>query len=86
MKKRCGNPNAAAFKNYGGRGIGICDEWLNDFASFESWALDNGYEDNLSIDRIDVNGGYEPGNCRWADAKTQARNRRPKKPRGARHA
>jgi len=53
----------------------ICDEWLNDFAAFRDWALANGYADNLSIDRIDNDGNYEPSNCRWTDAKTQANNR-----------
>ncbi|RKV79678.1 MAG: hypothetical protein D8H99_49175 [Streptococcus sp.] len=79
MKKRCYNPECVAYSNYGGRGIKICDEWLNNYTSFHDWALSNGYADNLSIDRIDVNGNYEPSNCRWVDAKTQANNRRPRK-------
>nr|DAU47960.1 MAG TPA: hypothetical protein [Caudoviricetes sp.] len=76
MKKRCYNERNNAYKNYGGRGISICPEWLNDFVSFYNWALSHGYADNLSIDRIDVDGNYEPSNCRWVDAKTQANNRR----------
>lgn len=79
MKKRCYNPECVAYSNYGGRGIKICDEWLNNYTSFHDWALSNGYADNLSIDRIDVNGNYEPSNCRWVDAKIQANNRRPRK-------
>ena len=56
------------------KGITICNEWKNDFKVFYDWAINNGYEDNLSIDRIDVNGNYEPNNCRWVDKKTQTRN------------
>ena len=78
MKDRCGNPNNTAYKDYGGRGITVCKAWLEDFAVFQEWALSNGYSDKLSIDRIDVNGGYSPKNCRWADAKTQRENQRPR--------
>lgn len=76
MKNRCYNPNAAKYKDYGGRGITICAEWKNDFPAFRDWALSHGYTDALSIDRIDVDGNYEPSNCRWATAKEQRHNRR----------
>lgn len=75
MKKRCMNPHHMAYSNYGGRGIFICDEW-NVFENFRDWALDNGYEDHLTIDRIDNDDGYYPGNCRWVDWFTQGNNRR----------
>lgn len=76
MKDRCYNSNSKIYINYGGRGITICDDWLENYECFRDWAINNGYSDNLSIDRIDVNGNYEPSNCRWADNKTQCRNRR----------
>lgn len=76
MKDRCNNANNPVFKNYGGRGIKVCDEWLNDFMSFFNWAMANGYQNDLSIDRINVNGNYEPNNCRWATWKIQANNKR----------
>lgn len=75
MKKRCYNPHDARYDRYGGRGITVCDEWRNDFGVFYKWALENGYADNLTIDRIDNDKGYSPDNCRWADAETQCRNR-----------
>jgi hypothetical protein len=76
MRQRCKNKNVSEYKRYGQRGISVCAEWDNSFESFYLWAINNGYDDSLSIDRIDVNGNYEPSNCRWADDKTQARNKR----------
>lgn len=75
MKERCYNPHAKDFHRYGGRGIDVCDEWRRSFAAFESWALANGFKNDLSIDRRDNDKGYCPENCRWVDAKQQARNR-----------
>ena len=76
MKTRCNNPKYECFSSYGGRGIKVCDEWLNDFQTFHDWAMSNGYKEGLTIDRIDVNGNYEPSNCRWATVADQNRNKR----------
>ena len=65
MKDRCYNIRNHAYKDYGGKGVIICDEWLNDFTNFYEWSKKNGYKEGLSIDRINVNGNYEPSNCRW---------------------
>lgn len=76
MKDRCYNPNIEHYDCYGGRGITICEEWKNNFRAFYDWSMANGYRDDLSIDRINVNGNYEPSNCRWATMIEQKRNKR----------
>lgn len=75
MRYRCFNPRCKYYDNYGGRGITICDEW-NEFESFMEWSLNNGFADGMSLDRIDVNGNYEPGNCRWVSWEVQENNKR----------
>lgn len=76
MKSRCGNSNVPCYSYYGGRGIKVCDEWLNSFESFYEWSMVNGYAADLTIDRIDVNGNYEPSNCRWVTMAEQNKNKR----------
>lgn len=75
MRKRCTNAATPGFENYGGRGISVCAAW-SDFGTFSEWAKNSGYRDDLSIERLDVNGNYEPSNCIWADAQAQSENRR----------
>lgn len=76
MKERCSNPNDKNYECYGGRGIKVCEEWQHDFKAFYDWAMAHGYSDDLSIDRIDVDGDYCPENCRWATKWVQSNNKR----------
>lgn len=76
IKTRCTNENDPHYERYGGRGITVCDEWKNDFKAFYDWSMSNGYADDLTIDRINNNGNYEPSNCRWVTIKEQNQNER----------
>lgn len=76
MKTRCYNNKFPGFRYYGLRGIKVCSEWLMDFGSFMAWAMANGYQENLTIDRINTNGDYCPDNCRWATMEEQNKNKR----------
>ena len=76
MKSRCTNPNYKFYSYYGGRGITIADEWMNDYTAFRDWSLANGYSEKLTLDRISQNGNYEPSNCRWVSRKVQQNNTR----------
>ena len=76
IKDRCCNPQNYAYQRYGGRGITICDEWKNSFITFYKWSIANGFDSELTLDRIDNNKGYSPDNCRWVDMKIQTNNTR----------
>lgn len=76
MKERCYNKNFKEYKHYGGRNIKICEEWQSDYRKFYEWSMNNGYNNNLTIDRINVDGDYEPKNCRWITRQEQAYNKR----------
>lgn len=76
MKQRCYNMNNKDYINYGARGIQVYDEWMHNYLKFHNWAYINGYREGLSLDRIDVNGNYEPNNCKWSTLIEQANNKR----------
>lgn len=75
MKKRCYNPKSPDYINYGGKGVTICSEWLDDFIEFNDWSMKNGYNKSLTIDRKNPKKGYSPDNCRWVNLTIQSRNR-----------
>jgi len=74
MKERCANPHNKSYRRYGGRGITVCEEWERSFSAFREWAMENGYKDKLTIDRIDTDVGYSPNNCRFVTTAQQNRN------------
>ena len=78
MKQRCYYPKHRAYHRYGGRGISVCDEWKDSSKAFFKWARENGYQDHLTLDRIDNDGNYEPSNCRWISRREQCYNRKTK--------
>jgi hypothetical protein len=76
MRNRCSNKRNRFYSGYGGRGISVCEEWNNSFQSFYNWSMSNGYKEELTIDRIENNGNYEPNNCRWVTMEVQSKNKR----------
>ena len=76
MKQRCYNPKKPDFKYYGGKGVIVCEDWVHNSKAFYDWAIANGYAENLTLDRINRNGNYEPSNCRWVDMSVQANNKK----------
>lgn len=76
MKKRCYNPRYESYHAYGGRGIEVCGKWKNTYLAFKKWALNNGYQDNLTIDRIDVDDNYRPENCQWVTSSANSKSKR----------
>jgi hypothetical protein len=76
MRYRCSNPTHTGYDNYGGRSISVCEEWDSDFNSFYEWSINSGYSDALTLDRIEVDGNYEPSNCRWVTQQKQNENKR----------
>lgn len=81
LRRKCYDPRSHNFKNYGGRGIGVCKQWLKSFKTFYEWAIKNGYKQGLQIDRVNNNGNYKPSNCRWTTAKVNSNNRRSNLPK-----